>query len=174
MPRCLVCFGLLKPFTLFGDTMQNLGTFDFLQIPQQLYQMVHIVSVHRAEVTQPHRFKQIAPFKQHRLYTVVDILHKVTHLGTDAVEFAQHIPDIVFDSIVSLGRGNIQQILTQPACIGVDGHVIIVEDNQKIGIVDTGIVQSFKCHSARHGTVTDNGYGLAVFLSVELGCQGHA
>ncbi len=40
--------------------------------------------------------------------------------------------------------------------------------------MDAGVVQGFERHSARHGTVADNGYGLAVLLSVDLCGQSHA
>jgi len=52
-------------------------------------------------------------------------------------------------------------------------HLVIVEDYQHIRTYMTSMGQRFKCHPAGDGTITDNGYSLALYALL-LGSKRHA
>ena len=55
------------------------------------------------------------------------------------------------------------QILVQRADRRRDRHVVVVEDDEQVGIGDTGIVQRLEGHAGRHRAVADDGDDLALF-----------
>ena len=44
--------------------------------------------------------------------------------------------------------------------VAVDGHVVVVENDKKIGVALSGVVEAFQRQSAGHRPVTDHRHGL--------------
>ena len=49
-------------------------------------------------------------------------------------QFAQGLPDIVLQAVVSLGGGDIREVFFQGADIGVDADAIVVQNDQQVGV----------------------------------------
>ena len=74
--------------------------------------------------------------------------------------------------VVSLVCIEVQQVLFHASHGSVDGHVIVVEDDQQVIGLAGDIVQSFKCKTAAHRSVADDGHDMPVLLR-QLGRNGH-
>ena len=55
----------------------------------------------------------------------------------------------------------------------VDGHIVVVEDNQQIVGVGRRIVEPFKGQSSGNGGIADYSNDLAVFFAFQTGCDRH-
>ena len=59
MPCRLVNLCLFEAFPLHRDTVQKFGTFYILQIPQYFDEVIHVVPVHGAEVSETKSLEQV-------------------------------------------------------------------------------------------------------------------
>jgi hypothetical protein len=57
VPFGLIPFGLGESFALNSDTMKDFRPWYTLQVPQYMYQMVNIVAIDRAEISQVECFE---------------------------------------------------------------------------------------------------------------------
>ena len=108
-----------------------------------------------------------------RLDTVVYLLDKVPGSRTDFVDAAEDVPDVFFQLVISFGSRDIQQVFVHAADVGVDGHVVVIQDNQQVGVVYSCVIQALESQSPGHGPVSDDCYRLTVFLPVQLGGNSH-
>ena len=85
----------------------------------------------------------------------------------------QNPPQTAFDSVVAPRRRNLDQVVLQSPGSLVDGHVVIVENDQQVGLLArTGVVQPLERQTARHRTVADHGHHLPL-LALEFRSFGH-
>ena len=63
--------------------------------------------------------------------------------------------------------------LSQASHALVYGDVVVIEDDQDIGLHRSGVVETLEGHAAGHGAITDYGYYLFIAAG-ELCRYGHA
>ena len=91
------------------------------------------------------------------LYGFFDALQKRTEMAPDDSRNLLHHPVDVRTELVVLRIGNqAVQVLGKSADIGCNAHLVIVQDDGHVLLGKSRIVERFKRHTARHGTVTDD------------------
>ena len=75
----------------------------------------------------------------------------------------------VLGSGVKTPAHQLRQVAVQRAHGGADAHVVVVQDDQQVGVRNTGVVQRFKRHASGHGAVANDGNYAAVFTLVPGG-----
>ena len=75
--------------------------------------------------------------------------------------------------VVFLARGDVHQILCKASLDRVDGHIVVVENNEQIAVNHGGVVQPLISQTSGHGTITDlEGNALSWASSGGLGFRG--
>ena len=68
----------------------------------------------------------------------------------------QNPPQAAFDSVIAPRCRNLDQVVLQGPGSLVDGHVVIVENDQQVGLLArTGVVQPLERQTARHRTAAE-------------------
>ena len=63
--------------------------------------------------------------------------------------------------------------MAQSAHVSVNCHIIVIQDNNQVVRVCSGIVDALKCQAAADARVTDDGDYLAVVVVLQLGSNRH-
>ena len=86
----------------------------------------------------------------------------------------EQAPQPLLETVVMDRRGDLQQVVLQGARGLVNGHVVVVEYDQQVGLLArSGVVQPFERQAAGHRAVADHGHNLPLFAA-QLGRLGHA
>ena len=80
---------------------------------------------------------------------------------------------MVLDAVVGLGGGNLEQVVVHASAAVVYGDVVVVENNQNVGLHRTGVVESLEGHASCHGSVAYDGDYLLVAAG-KFRCRGQA
>jgi len=154
--------------------MEELGTRDILQVVEDVYELSDIMSVDGPEIAEVEGFEQIAAAADKAFYAVFDLAgYLPAEMAADG-QFAEGLPNIILELVVGLGGGNIGEIFLQGAYVGVDAHAIVIQDDEQVGIGDTGVVHAFEGQAGGHGAISDDGYGLAIHLPLIFSGHSHA
>ena len=168
MPYCLVLLGRPVSLAFLGDYVQEFGPLDVAQGGEGGGQLTDVVAVDGPEVPESEGLEQGAAFKYGHLGAEHEFLDSSAQLGgTD------HVPYAVLYAVVRLGCGYFQQVAVQASHALVYGDVVVIEDDQDIGLHRSGVVETLEGHAAGHGTITDYGYYLFIAAG-ELCRYGHA
>ena len=86
--------------------------------------------------------------------------------------------DGVFDAIpptmVVLAGHDLVEIALERAHVGIDAHVVVVEDHQEVpGLQVARLIECFEGHASGHGAIPDHG-DASVVLLLEIPGHGHA
>ena len=169
VPYRLIALGRLIALSFYGHHMQQLGTLDAPQGRQHPHQFRQIMPVDRTEIAEIQTFEQIAVLQQPLLDGIARFLTK----PQNSRRMGQNPPQTAFDSVVAPRRRNLDQVVLQSPGSLVDGHVVIVENDQQVGLLArSGVVQPFERQTARHRTVADHGHHLPL-LALEFRSFGH-
>ena len=95
--------------------------------------MIHVVAIYRSEITEVEGFKKVALVKNGRLDRSFHLGNNFLCAAAKLAELTQHIPYLVFHLIVGVRSSDVCQVILQGAHIGVDGHTVVVEDNEQVG-----------------------------------------
>ena len=150
MPSGLVLLGLREALAFHSFNVQQFWSRNAFQVVENFGQINDIVAVDRAEVAEIQRLEQVALFQQNRLHTAVNLLDKRLSVRSEAVQLAQHIPHFVFQFVVSLRCRDIDQIIFESAHARVDSHVVIVQNDKQVGLLNAGVVEAFESQAAGH------------------------
>ena len=149
MPRGLVVLGRQVALALHGHDMQQLGPFDVAQCPKRAHQLLEVVAVDGAEITEIEALEEVA-LVQHPLF------HGVARLLAEAQQarrMRKDAPQPLLETVVMHRRGDFEQVVLQCAGGLVDGHVVVIEDHQDIGaFAGPGVVEPFEREAAGHRT----------------------
>lgn len=116
------------------------------------------MSVDRSEVSEIKAFEEVALFQDGLFDDIAEILQGTSEPG----HTRGSVPDFVFEAVVTSGGGNAEEVFFKSADIRADRHVVIIEDNEHVGIGSTGIVESFIGESAGESAIADNGDDVTV------------
>ena len=165
--------GGLEALSLLGLDVQELRALQVLDIVQHLDEIVDVVPVHGAEVTDAEALEQVVLAREQGLQAIVEAQDVLAPVVVDQVHLPQAPIDVVAHLVVGLARGDIHQVLAQAAHAMVDGHIIVVQDNQQVVRVDGGVVQPLEGQASRHRPVADDRDHVAIRLFPQGGGHGH-
>ena len=169
MPLALVMLGGRITLALDRHHVQQLRTVDLFQRTEHRDQRPHVVTVHRPEITEVETLEEIALLQQ----AVLDRISRAAAERQQRRHVGEPAPQPVLERIVPLRRGDVQQVAFQGAGSLVDSHVVVVENDQHVGLAARpGVVHPLESQAARHGAVADHGDHLPL-RAAQLGGLGH-
>ena len=147
-----------------GVQVQQFGTAHAFQLAQDAYQFLDVVTVEGTEVADVHAFEDVLLVRNGRLDSIRQADESTTAVvlkESDAVQPSRHLEA---QGIVGLVGTQRQQVLLHAAHGTVDGHVVVVEDDEDVAVTGRHVVQTFIRQTARHGSVADDGHHVALVL----------
>ena len=132
------------------------------------------MTVNGTEIAKVERFKQVAAFAHHAFDARFQLGSHITRKSFTYGQFAQQVPYVVTDLIVSIRSGNISQVFLQRTYVGIYAHAIIIQDDEHIRICHSSMVHGFEGHTRCHGTITDHRHRFAVGFAFDPGGHGHS
>ncbi len=133
-------FGWTVALAFYRDTMENFWSRDIFEVLQDFHQVIHIMPIYRSKIAEVKRFKQVALVKHGRFDCPFYFGYNFLCAAAKFAELAQHIPYLVFYLVVSMRSSNIGQVIFQSPYIGVDGHAVVIENDQQVGAADPCMV----------------------------------
>ncbi len=104
--------------------------------------------------------------------TALGVLHLFLDPGTEP-SGAQPVPYVFLQAVVPLVGGYLEQVVVQRADVLVDGNLVVVEDDQQVGVQAAGVVETLEGQAARHRAVADDG-DYVLLSAFHLRRDGHA
>ena len=136
---------------------------------------VHIMAVHGAQVAEAQVLEEQARHHE-ALEALLAPLRGLGHALAQAPDGdgLDGVLDALAPAVVVLAGHDLVQVALQRAHVGVDAHVVVVEDHQEVlGDQVAGLVEGLEGHAGGHGAVAD--YGDAdVVLLLQVAGLGHA
>ena len=77
-------------------------------------------------------------------------------------------------AVVRLVGVKVDEILLHAADGAVNGHVVVVEDDEEVVGRRRCVVESFEGESARHGSIADDGDDMPLGVALETCCHSHS
>ena len=174
VPDGRLFFGRSIPLALDGAQVQYLRPRHILDVVQFVDDIDDVVAVDRPEVAYVEPLEYVLLLGKQCLQAVVEAQYRAAVLLVDEVQLAQRAVGVVAQLVVAPRGGDVYQIFVQPAHVMVDGHVVVVEDDEQVVGVDRGVVQPLEGQTAGNGGVADDGNHLALLLLVfQPGGDGH-
>ena len=160
----------IQSATLLRQDVHQAGARLGLDAFQNHDKLVNVVTVDRSEIPDSQVFKEGT-----RLH---GILRRIFHLQEQVAETAsQHAREpghqtvqVRTHLVIDRVRNDPVQILAEPAHVGGDAHLVIVQDDGHVLLGDARIVQGLVSHTACHGAITDDRHHIV--LAVEM-VTGH-
>ena len=142
-------------FAFLRQHMQQDRAFDLLSFPESPAQHRKIMARHRSQICDPHVFKEHP--RHHKLFDAAfgpaDLLdHRISHHRN----LMKGIRDPLLQSCVKVRRPKLSKVPGHASHIFRDRHVIIIEDNNKIRLQMSRVVQRLIGHPAGQGPVSDH------------------
>ena len=153
VPYLLVLFGRPVSFALDGQHVEQFGTGYPLQIAQYADQLRGVVSVHRTEIPETEALEQVALLQEALLERIARLLDQASEPG----KTFEPGPGLGLEQVVALGRRYAQEVFFQRPDVRVDGHAVVVEDDQQVGVGRSGVVESLEGETSGQRPVADNG-----------------
>ncbi len=170
--RNRIVLGQLVALAFFGHHVQELrptvGLQQVADVLQRGDQRVQVVTVDGADVVEAELLEQRGGH-HHALGLLFEPLGQFEQ-GRRALE---HRLAHIFRRGVELPAHELGKVAVERAHRRRDRHVVVVEHHQQAALGHASVVERFKGHAGGHGTVTDDGHGIAV-LAFDAGAHGHA
>ena len=138
-----------------------------LNIIENLYEIVHVMAIHWPKITDAESFEQVMLPCEQRLQAVVETQDILPAVIIDQIDLLQTPIDIIAHLIIGLTGRNIHQILAQTSYTMVNGHIVIIQDNQQIIGINRRIIQSLKGQATRHRTITNHRDHMPIILTLQ-------
>ena len=156
---------------LLGDDVDENGLAHVPRGLEQADELLGVMSVHGSDVLEAHILEH-ALAQQVPLELLLGLVGEAVDRLT-AGHLPGGLPEGLLEAEIALLGPEVAQMGGHTAHIGVDGHLIVVEDDHHGLPAGSSIVQGLVDHAAGGGTVTDEGDDLIV-LARQLSCTGHA
>ena len=138
-----------------GQHVDDTGVVQTLRVLEYLHELPDVVPVHGSQIGDAHIFKQHS--RKDQLFDPVLCASQALHQGfSDGRDRAETLRQLLLETVVSLSCADTAQILRHPAHIFRDGHLIIVQHDDKVLLQSRRIVQGFIGHSPGEGAVADH------------------
>ena len=69
---------------------------------------------------------------------------------------SESVPKFVPEAVIGRVCGDLEQVRVQASGVAVDGHIIVVQDDEYVGTAVPGVVQSLQGEAACHSSVPDD------------------
>ena len=132
------------------------------------------MAIHRTEVAETQCLEKIAAHQNRSLDGIAHFAEETQYSVAHGLAGGKEIPKAVFGSVVSWRRSDVQQVAAHRSDVFVYRYLIVIKNNQHIGIGLCRMVQGFEGHTAADGAVTDDGYVVAFLVARQLSGHGHA
>ena len=154
MPGGGIGLGRSVSFAFFRNDVQEPGALEVPQAYQRIPHLGKVVSVDGTEVPETQGLEDGAAGSAHQGGFGVrhPLLDPVAELAV-----AEPVPDLFFHLVVGMGGRDFQEIVVQAAGGGVDGDVVVVQDDQQVRLRGAGIVQALPGQATGQGAVADQG-----------------
>ena len=137
-----------------GICVQDFRAFDVFQPFESIHDGIHVVAIDRTEIPEPESLEEISSgFGNQAFFRFSNESLK----DISGLALAQAVPNAVLYFIICRIGGKSQQVRMQPALVSVDGHLVVVQDDEQVGIAVAGIVQSLQGKASGHGSVANQG-----------------
>ena len=150
---------------LFGEHMDEHGVFPALRLPDHPHQSGRIVSVHGAQIGDPHILEHHA--RDHQLLQAVLGPADARHHRLPVPGITDGVVNAVLHVQIGVGSADVVQIFGNAPHIFRNGHVVVVQDDDEIGLQPGGVVQRLIGHPAGQGAVPDHG-NHRIILSLQV------
>ena len=174
VPHAGVLFGRLEALALGGVQVQYLGALQVLDVVEHAGQILHVVSVDGPEVSDVHALEDVLLLGGHRLQAVGEADEGLAALLVEDAHLEEQARHPEAQLVVAVAGGEVEEVLLHAAHAAVDGHVVVVEDDEQVVRRGRGVVQPLEGQSAAHASVADDGHHMAVFLPLLPGGHAHA
>ena len=160
----------MTAFPLLRDHVQDARTLKVAEAAERFRHLRDVVSVDGTEIPEAQGLEHGAAGHAHQVGLRVHdpALDPVAELA-----FPQAVPDMALDLIIRIRSGDAKEVIVQAARSLVNGHVVVVQDHEKVRLRGTGVVQTLPGEPPREGTVADEGHR-ALLGAGEAGRLGKA
>ena len=171
MPCGRVLFGGGESFPLDGSEVEQARPFHVFDVGEHSDNAVDVVAVERPEIAYVQPLEQVLFVNPERFEAVGEAQHGAAAAVADEAQPLERAVGFVAQGVIGFRRRQVGQIGIQRACRTVDRHVVVVEDDEQVGVGVGGIVQSLPGQPSGYRGVADDGDDIAVGA-----CQrrGHA
>ena len=164
-----VFFRFGESLSLDGDDVEQLRSVSLAEISQRFGEGEDVVSVHGSDIIESEGLKESAGGER----AFDSFAGFFGHFQGGGEEGERESPADAGGVCGGAGKDS-GEVISQGADGGGDGHFVVVEDDEQVGVVGgAGVVEGFKSHSAGHGAVADDGGDFAVF-ALEFCGLGHS
>ena len=151
-----IAFGGRIAAALHRADMNQYGGVQFFRPLQRCAKPLNVVTVHGAQIGESHIFKESASqenglFEQ-RFPAVDEAVQRIARRM-----FPEQAAVVFFEMVIGGLAPQMVQVRGQSADIRINGHAVIVEDNDKRLAGSPGVIHALIGQSARHGAVADEG-----------------
>ena len=164
--------GLLEALALDGADVQHLRPTEVLDLAQGLHERHHVVPVHGPEVADVEALEDVLSAREERLHAVGEAYQRTAQPVADQSMTLQRIVGLVAQQVVALAGGDARQVMVEGTHVLVDGHLVVVEQDEQIVGVRRSIVQAFEGHASADRCITDDGHHLSL-VTFQIVCHGH-
>ena len=167
VPHRRVVLGGRIAVSLLRMQVQQLGASHVLNLSEDAHQLHHVVAVERPKVADVHAIENILLMRDGALQSVAQSDESLA-----AVVLQQAVPlhpscRLEAQFVVGLVGAQPQEILLHAAHGAVDGHVVVVEDDEHVVGTRRHVVESLEGQPTTHGTVANDGHNLSRVRSEE-------
>ncbi len=162
-----IVFRRLVTAAFLGRNMQKLRARQFPDIAKCGHQGIQIVPIDGTNIVEAEFLEQRAR-SDHALDMLLGTFGELQHGGYHTQHF---FTGPTHGGIEAPGK-QLGQVVVERADIGRNGHVVVVENDQQVGIHRACIVQRFECHAGCHGAIADDGHCPAIEACLLCG-HGH-
>ena len=141
-----------KAFAFSCDNMQELWSFQGTQIAQGGDQSIQIMAINGTDIVKSQFFEKGA-WRNHAFHMFLGTTCQFPYWWHHTQDFLTSLPH----TGVQFAGQHLGKIIRHAAHIGRNRHVIVVEDDQKIGVQITGMIQGLECHPCGKCPISDNG-----------------
>ena len=145
----------------FRKDMNDHRSLHSLGFIKELHHLAHIVAVHWSQICQPHIFKKHSRNDQ-LLDAALGLPHRIHQGGSHFRDFFQCLRHAEFHSCVGFRRSQGAEIGRHSSHVPGYGHIVVVKDNDKIGLQFRRVIQRFISHTACKRPVSDHGNHIIV------------
>ena len=139
-----------------------------LYIFEQFNQFRQIMPIYRTNVFKAHTFKH-SPFQEQQLCAVSYLFQYGIGRFANNRHHITELFEIIFKRLIPVAGTQGVQMLADSTNIGIDGHLVIIQNNNQVRIFSACIIQRFISQTACHGTITDDSNHM-VFSALQISC----
>ena len=141
---------------------------DVLEAFEGVDQHADVVPVNGADVVEA-KFLEQGAGHDHAFHVLFGAPRQLPHGG----HLAQGFFAFLAHGRIKPAGQYLGQVVVHRTDVGRDGHVVVVEDDQQVGVQAAGMVHGLVRHAAGDAAVADDGDHVVVFAALELVGDGH-